>query len=235
MKYVVFSDIHGNCDALVNMLQHIHSLNDIGGYIFCGDIMGYFYEQKEVVDILVQQNTWYAVLGNHDVYYLDMLKNPISRNSLIKKYGKSYAVPYNNNLVKYLSGLKRRLDLCIDGKRLLIVHGTMDNPLEGRIYPDTEIDICTKYDYIFCGHTHYRMKRKIGNTWIINPGSLGQPRDGHGFSFCLVDFVKESCEFLNVSVDCSVLIKKMEFIGEERHLIDYIQNTFDRGGLYERA
>ena len=50
MKLCVFSDIHGNMDAFNKMIEA--EKNNVDGYIFLGDIFGYFYEQSEIIDKL---------------------------------------------------------------------------------------------------------------------------------------------------------------------------------------
>ena len=50
MKFVIFSDIHGNFKALQQMLKATSNL-EVDGYIFCGDLVGYLCEQEEIVDV----------------------------------------------------------------------------------------------------------------------------------------------------------------------------------------
>ena len=191
MKYVVFSDIHGNMPALIAMLEH-----------------------------------FYAVLGNHDDYYLNMLNDTSKRIIYAEKYGKSYLKNMSYEEREYLSKLPVLRELNLAGKQIIIAHGSLEMPLEGRVYPDTIVDehLYQQYDIVILGHTHYQMHRKVGKTLLLNPGSLGQPRDYKGYSFCVIDLVDENCTFLNVNIEQTVLIDELIAQGEKKELIDYIQS-----------
>ena len=115
----------------------------------------------------------------------------------------------------------------MDGERILIVHGSERSPLCGRWYPDSDIDIdSTKYDVIFCGHTHYSMVRRQGDTQIINPGSLGQPRDGKGFAYGVFDTKTRSWEAHTVKPDMDFLLRQIE---ENDHENPYLKSVLLRG------
>lgn len=88
MKFAVFADIHGNIYALKAMLQQVKEYG-VDGFIFCGDIMGYFQGQEEVIECISQMTNIYAVMGNHDFYYTTT-SNSIQRAYYAEKYGKSY-------------------------------------------------------------------------------------------------------------------------------------------------
>ena len=91
--------------------------------------------------------------------------------------------------------------------QIYLQHGSPENPLEGRIYPDTCPPVSKKNAIYLMGHTHYRMikKDKNGALWI-NPGSLGQPRDGKGFSYCRLDTESRNVIFRTVDIDIMNLV-----------------------------
>lgn len=51
MKFVIFSDVHGNFEMLKTMLEKTN-INLVDGYIFCGDIVGYSSEQEKITNFL---------------------------------------------------------------------------------------------------------------------------------------------------------------------------------------
>lgn len=231
MRYIVFSDIHGNNLALKLMMeQTIHE--KIDGYIFCGDIVGYFYEQEDVINQLRKWNErLYAVLGNHDFNYLNGLSDERYAKMFSRQYGRSYVEKLSVSALTFLQRLSHSLSLIIDGKSVLVIHGNLSNPLDGRIYPDTEIEkkeLYSKYDVVFTGHTHYQMKRKCDKTLLINPGSLGQPRDGKGFSYCIFDFEKMKAEFYTIEIDVKALVDNMLRRKENMSLVAYMEIAFER-------
>lgn len=230
MRYAIFSDIHGNAEALKAMLSQAE-VQMAEGYIFCGDILGYFYGQSNIIRTFKRLYPFYAVLGNHDYNYLKGLDEPGLSEEFSRCYGKSYLSPLSPNDISFLQNLPGKIELDVSGEKVLIIHGSISDPINGRVYPDTKVSNITlydKYNIIFCGHTHYRMKKIVGNTILVNPGSLGQPRDGNGFGYCIFDFDNMTPEFYSIALDKQQIISDMECKGENEELISYIGRTFER-------
>ena len=228
MKTAVFSDIHGNVYALEAMLCQLEGAG-VGQFIFCGDIMGYFPWQEEAMEYFLQLPNLYAVLGNHDSYYIGTARDSKERMGYADRYGKSYQKELGSRKKSYIEGLPLSIELCQEGKRILVVHGSLGNPLEGRVYPDTEVEepAYTQYDIVISGHTHYQMCRKIKDTVLLNPGSLGQPRDDKGYSYCLMDVEKGEYIFRTVSVDSQKIIARLAENGERKELIKYMKRKME--------
>lgn len=228
MEFAVFSDVHGNIYALEEMLRQTEKCG-INNYIFCGDIVGYFLHQEEVIDHLRRLPGLFAVKGNHDEYYLSTLGNSRVSEYYAEKYGKSHTRRLTDRALRYLESLPESVDICIERKRVLIVHGSKEQYLEGRVYPDTEVseDTYRDYDFVFLGHTHYRMYRKIGKTVLLNPGSLGQPRDKGGYSFCTVNMETGECCFHTVCLNQDLLLKELSLSQERPELIRYLKRKME--------
>lgn len=232
MKYVICSDIHGNIIALKNLLCTLNN-DSIHGIIFCGDLMGYYYHANDVLTQFQNIPNILSIKGNHDVNYLEAIKDNAVRENFIVKYGQAYAFPLDEKNKIYLSKLPDCLSVTIEGKHVGIFHGTPDNIFNGRLYPDTpitkeQIELFDEYDIVFLGHTHYRMKRISRHTLIINPGSLGQPRDGNGFSYCIFDFQDNACIFKTVDCNLNIInnaIQQFETIEHHRH---YLKSVLQR-------
>ena len=153
MRLVIFSDLHGNSLALDAFLKKIEKLS-YDRLIFCGDIFGYYYNQKTIIRTLSAINGLIWLKGNHDAYFQRIYE------------GKEDA--------------------------------------EGKLYPDKPVqnpEEYQKYDIVILGHTHCRMERMEGSTWIVNSGSLGQPRDGNGYGFAVMDTALRQVEFQTVEID----------------------------------
>ena len=213
MKICFFSDVHGNIFAFKEFLKDIKDKN-IDLIVFGGDFFGYYYYVNEIID-KVRKSNIISILGNHDQYFLDLLENKIDENWLISKYGNTYKNIRNKiskaNL-KYILSLPLKYEIIHDGLKIGFFHGSPYDPLWGRIYPDTDIKALSKieeYDVVFLGHTHHKMIRKTGNTIIINPGSLGQQRDGKGTSYVLFDTENSDTKFIIVKYDVYKLIEKI--------------------------
>ena len=206
MKYVVFSDVHGNAYAFDAMMKKI-SNEETEGYLFCGDLTGHYYDSIKIYETIKRLPNFYAVRGNHDELYLNVMSCREKQNTAINKFGSSY-MQTDKVVEKYLMSLPVTLTATIGNYRISMVHGSLDAPLDGRIYPDTPIEhMQLTSDFLFVGHTHYQMNRRhSGGCKIINPGSLGQPRDGKGFSFCIADFSTGEISWDCVNFDLSDLL-----------------------------
>jgi predicted phosphodiesterase len=83
---------------------------------------------------------------------------------------------------KYLAALPTSDMFTLGGKRFLLVHATPRDPLDEYCAPDPAqwaprvagLDV----DYLCVGHTHQPFVLKVGSTTVVNPGSVGLPRDG---------------------------------------------------------
>ena len=210
MKYVIFSDLHGNQFALEAMLNQLNEEKiEYDRMIFCGDILGYYYGQEEIVDILLQMDNLLAVRGNHDQYGIDISESKKDAYDMYPKYGHSYGMT-SPKVLDYVRGLPLQIEFEDEGKKYCILHGTPYDVLEGRQYPADDIPVevaeCyQKYDVVISGHTHFRMDRVCGRCRIINPGSLGQQRDGLGFVYAIYDSLTQELEYKNITFDIEAL------------------------------
>lgn len=223
MKICIFADIHGNIDAFNKMLET--EFDKVERFIFAGDIFGYFYGQIEIIKQFMSIEKLIAIKGNHEEYYLFGRKG----KSLIDKYGSSYALTLSEMQKNYISGLASRAELSICGKRIGIFHGGPKDFLEQRIYPNSVLENeCEnlKYDHIICAHTHYRLLYKNKGVTIINPGSLGQPRDGKGFSYCIWDTEKDAFEFKTVKVDVAFLLNQVNSVDSDKYVWKYLSKKY---------
>lgn len=210
MKIVFFSDIHGNKYAFDKFLEQIQDDN-VDMIIFGGDVLGYYYYANEIINYL-KTSSIVCLLGNHDKMFLDVVDHTIEEKSLVKKYGDAYknivsTISVEN--VEFLRGLGTNFKMEINGMKLGFFHGGPADDLLQRIYPDTviESDDFADYDYVFLGHTHHKLVKRVIGCTIINPGSLGQQRDGKGCSY--VEFDTETREYVIrvVEYDVSLLEK----------------------------
>lgn len=226
MKLCIFSDLHGNIAALNKMLER-EQLN-IDCFFFLGDIFGYFYGQPVIIDKLMNIKNLWAVKGNHDKNYIEILQgNRKKRNELVDKYGSSYLLSLTQDQEEYIRHLPNCLEIEMDGQLFGLFHGGPADFLDQRIYPNTQMDYSIeKYDVLLLGHTHYRLIKKIGKTLIINPGSLGQPRDGEGFSYVIFDSEDKTYEFKSVVVNTLDLVTQVEKKDSGKRVFTYIKRKY---------
>lgn len=213
MKLVFFSDVHGNGYAFRAFQQQMERERP-DCVVFCGDIFGYYYQQREILENL-RVKGWRCLLGNHDRYYLEALDGKRDIGSLCEKYGSSYRRCIEEQSIAeehapFLRSLRPHIELTIDGLNIAAFHGSPADPLEGRVYPDTPVcgaDGYAAYDFVILGHTHHKMVRRAGETIVINPGSLGQQRDGRGCSYLTLDTQSREFAFKTVDYDIAALLR----------------------------
>ena len=158
-----------------------------------------------------------------------------------KKDVLSYSVKYGSSIKNFLNSVTQvnleflkkmplERDVMIDGLNIKIVHGSPWNPIEEYIYPDSDLSRYSKidFDYIFQGHTHYPMRVNKGKCEIVNPGSIGQPRDGGYPSFAVLDTKTKVIEFLSVKYDINELIQDIKCVdGEPSYLSSVLKRPLD--------
>jgi len=143
---------------------------------------------------------------------LDVIDGTLDNTKLLDKYGSIYKHPadiIDPKNFDFLRNLPVKYEFIVDNIKFGVFHGTPDNAIDGRLYPSDEIinyeDYCI-YNYVILGHTHHKLIKHINGTTIINPGSLGQQRDGKGCSYLIFDTVKNQFQFKIVDYDPTQLI-----------------------------
>lgn len=213
MKILIFSDIHGNQYSFEKFYSQLKRI-DFDKAVFCGDIFGYYYGQRVIYDLLKKIDNLIWLKGNHDQYFVNAYYDHLLIPELIKKYGHSYKINmdlFSDEEIAYIDQLSSSYILRDGKKRIGIFHGTPDNTLEGRLYPkDTPNECFINYDYVIIGHTHCRILKSIGETKIINSGSIGQPRDGNGFGYCILNTNSGNVDYYNVYTDVKALYREID-------------------------
>lgn len=221
MRIAILSDIHCNAFALRNVLDFMKDQR-IDHYILLGDCFGYFPWAAETWELIASlQSNLTAIIGNHDELIIrEKDPDPLP----------DYWSPIESNrkdlpeeAIDWLKGLKSDLRITLDNTRFRLVHGTPDNSLYGRFYPDNEMmyDWFPKEDEVLLlGHTHYPLLRKIDHALIINPGSVGQPRDGIQMaSCCIFETNSREASFHRLTFDVEHCITLLENLNWYPHAI----------------
>ena len=181
MRTLVICDIHGNWPALQAVLDR--TLASIDTVIALGDLVGYGPFPAKCVR-WVAENASIAVQGNHDRAYGENVAvgcRPSFR-WLSDAVGPLTWMQLEDKQLAYLRGLPRWAVLKIDGKKFAFVHAAPSDPLYEYIGPDPirwEAELSgLDVDVLVVGHTHIQFSLRIGRSEVVNPGSVGQPKDG---------------------------------------------------------
>ncbi|MCU1345116.1 MAG: putative metallo-dependent phosphatase [Acidimicrobiia bacterium] len=191
MRVGIVSDIHCNIEALRLALDR---MGDVDELLCAGDSMYEYRFSNEVVELLRDRRA-HCVLGNHDIGILAPQGERARSMPGIK--------PEN---VEYLASRPLTMELDLDGKSLLLTHGSAVAPFMQYVYPHSpelkrfaEVDV----DYIVIGHTHVQMAQRVGRPLVINPGSTGDARDhsnGRRLSYAVLDTATDDVMFDNFLV-----------------------------------
>ncbi len=229
-EFIVFSDIHGNSEALSFFLK-AEPFEEGKQYIFLGDLAGYYYDPALCMEQLRAIPNLISVRGNHDEKYIDAYEDEERTAKICEKYSSAYR-DKDPAVLAFLRSLPVREKITCGCTEILIQHGSPDDSVRGRLYPDTTLPVFpdNRKRVILTGHTHYRMVRREGNTLWLNPGSLGQPRDGKGFSYAALWIDEESgnaeVDFRTVTPDLSGLEKMIKERDPDR---PYLIEVLHRG------
>ena len=208
----MISDIHGNSLALRAVFSPL--LAEVDQILFLGDLCGYYPFVDECID-LCRENRIVGIRGNHDQVLLDCWETG-------KEPSNEYQARFGSGLVRamqnlslpsltFLRSLPPSRTLTLNGALLTLYHGAPWDPLEGRVYPDFVAwgrFNCVAADYILLGHTHYQLAKRYEDRLIINPGSVGQPRDRSGGAcFAILDLASGLVQHHRVPFDSRPIIE----------------------------
>lgn len=206
MKLVLFADLHGNQCAWRAFLALLPNLK-ADKLIFLGDIFGYGYGQPEILEGMMGFDNLLWVKGNHDKLLFDVQAGRVSPKMLQARYGASYGLyeKLSGPSLEKLNNCQTYYTLELANVTLWAGHGNPDDSLDGRLYPKdlkkVSRDILDAGDVVIMGHTHFRLESRLGKTLLLNPGSLGQPRDFKPASIALLTLPEKTVEFIDIYYD----------------------------------
>lgn len=192
MIHAVLADIHANLAALNAVLSDARKAG-AEHLVLLGDYVGYYYRPADVIDRLME---WphLAVRGNHDRYLLEARSSASVRENYLLKYGHGLEVALQELAPaawRWIESLPSTTTVKLGDFQIELCHGSPFDE-DRYVYPDSStrlLDRCLVEDRtaVWMGHTHWPFMR-AGMPWLLNPGSVGQPRDIGGLaSWCLFD------------------------------------------------
>lgn len=237
MIYALISDVHGNLEALTAVMDDIKKHGAIDEVLFLGDAVGYGANPNEVLQI-INATCDVKLMGNHDYSALGLL-DPADFN-VYAQSGINFSVSV---LTPQSQGILSSFRLIDRVGELLLVHATPDAPESwnyclsaaeaGRQFDAFEEPIC------FTAHSHQpRTFRQdpLGESdllndqelelddayrYIINIGSVGQPRDGDPRAcYVIYDTISQRLQYRRLSYDIEAAQDKMRAVDLPAFLIE---------------
>jgi putative phosphoesterase len=132
----------------------------------------------------IRRHATVAIRGNHDHSVGQRVQPPMGMG-LRKLAGETRKQHWNTlsaSHLKYLSRLPVSQSIQLGGKHFFLVHATPRDPMDEYLANEPEVWRSRlegiEADFICVGHTHLQFHLDLGKCQVINPGSVGQPRDG---------------------------------------------------------
>ena len=235
----MISDVHSNLEALEAVLDDASSVDEV----WClGDVVGYGPDPNDCVETL-SSRPHQCIAGNHDwatVGKLDL--DDFNRDArLANLWNRDHLTPESE---AYLSSLPKVLTV----GEFTLVHGSPRHPIwEYVLDGATAYESFSYFDGPVClvGHTHVPVLFGLGSDrkhvvditpslnvpvdlgaerFIINPGSVGQPRDGDTrASYIILDTEANTIEFHRVAYPLRVTQQKMIELGLPSRLVTRLE------------
>jgi putative phosphoesterase len=185
MKLLVVSDIHANWSALQAILE---AEPDPDRILCLGDLVNYGPQPAECVawaqEILPPE---WVIQGNHD-YAAACNADPRCSTAYAPLAAATQEVTSRllaPEAKEFLASLQPLRLFKLHTSKCMVCHASPSDPLYHWITArsplelwESEVIAADQPDFLFLGHTHLPMQRRVGNTLVVNPGSVGQPRHG---------------------------------------------------------
>lgn len=177
MRILIVADIHANRAAL-------DAINEPFDACLClGDLVEYGPHPAECID-WVRTHATAAVRGNHD-------HGAVQDVPVVGTVGFRYLTMASRRVTvpalsptdrRFLADLPTTAMITLGGLRFFLVHASPRDPLEEYVPADPDEWQARvhglKADFVLVGHTHHQFEFRLRHTTVVNPGSVGLPRDG---------------------------------------------------------
>lgn len=243
MKYLIFSDVHGNLEALEAVLARGATIG-VDFYVCLGDIIGYGANPNECIETVRGLSSYACVKGNHDAAVIDPRERSFFHSVALEGvlYTEATLTAENRKFIESLPYVYCR------GELFIAVHASPYRPEAWEYVLDQggakrAFGVMT-HQVAFIGHSHTpvvfsndghaerflpgdRLKLAEGVKYVVNVGSVGQPRDGNpDASFVVFDDETLSVEIKRVEYDRKSAAEKILKAGlppvlAERLLVGY--------------
>ncbi len=222
MKIGLISDIHSNAPALEEVLYYLENAG-VDKIIHAGDIIGYNPFPNEVIELMKKYNVE-SIRGNHEIIFL-------TEDTSKADHPAERALEWSRDVLtdnkrKYITSLEDTMRLKIGDVSISVYHGSPTDPWEyveaARATSEYLDEAGT--DILVLGHTHKPFVRPLTAGMIVNPGAVGQPRDGDPrTSLAILDPEKMEATTKRLTYDVECVRSKIEEIGLPQILSDRLK------------
>lgn len=228
MKILILSDVHANSLALAAIRESYDVC------LFLGDLVEYGVDPIPCID-WIRTHATCSIRGNHDHSLAQRVAPPVG-TGFRRLAGATRQLHWNTlrpSHMKYLSQLPVTQNITLEGMTFHLVHATPRDPMDEYLTNDASAwekrleNI--EADFVCVGHTHIPCHLQVGKRQLINPGSVGQPRDGDPrASYAVIE--NGRVEFKRVEYDIEAAVRQIENSGLDEELIELAASTLRTGG-----
>jgi putative phosphoesterase len=233
MKILVLADIHSNWPALAAIRESFDAC------LFAGDLVDYGTEPIPCID-WVQENMIAGIRGNHDhavAQRVPAIEGNGFRNLAAATRPWHWKTLAPSHL-KFLAQLPVTKYVRLAEKTYFMVHGTPRDPMDEYLTNDraawkNRLE-SVEADFVLVGHTHVPFHLDLGRTQVINPGSVGQPRDGD--PRCSYAVIEDGTVHLRrVEYDIDATLTQMKQTGLSSDALDLAEKALRNGGVADNG
>lgn len=228
MKILLLADIHANWTALSAIDESFDAC------LFLGDLVDYGTDPVPCVE-WVREHATAAIRGNHDHA---VAQNVAARGGMGYRELAAATRPLQWKVLeplhlKYLARLPLTQNVRLGDRKFFLVHATPRDPLDEYLLQDAAawqsrlagIDA----DFICVGHTHVPFHLKLDGVQIINPGSVGLPRDGDPrAAYAVIEDGR--VELRRVAYDIDATLRQMQAAGLDARGMYLAESALRSGG-----
>jgi predicted phosphodiesterase/NTP pyrophosphatase (non-canonical NTP hydrolase) len=236
MKILLISDVHGNWPGLQAVLAAQPQVNQI---LCLGDLVNYGPQPAECVAWAMRRLTsdW-LVQGNHDraVALDEGSRSSAAYQALAVATQAASKQVLTAEMKQFLAGLQPLQRFQLDSAICVACHAVPSDPLYfylPEITPirlwESELNKVNYPDFLFVGHTHVPMKTRFRRTLVVNPGSVGQPKDGDPRAAYALWNDGEVTHH-RVAYDVEKTVRAYDGLGLQPHIIHILAEVLRTGG-----
>lgn len=218
-RLAVIADVHSNLQALEAVAARIEDLH-VDGVLCAGDIVGYGARPNECC-AMVRELCGLAVYGNHEIAALT--GDTIWMNPHAAKAAVWTAKALDQSSRGYLAGLELEARAPLGGSTVAMYHGSVGSAIEYVQEDQADGSLLERAgcDILVLGHTHVPYVLRFRRGLVVNPGSVGQPRDHDPrASFAVLDSDGPGCAIERVAYDTPAAWKDILDAGLPEYLAE---------------
>ena len=212
MRTAIISDVHANLVALNAVLGEIDSMG-INHIISAGDVVGYYPYPNEVIQKF-RERAVVGIAGNHDRTVVQTRVS--SMNPIAGEAARWTSMRLTDSSRNYLCSLPPRTHITIGGKLAGLYHGSPRDDTEYVFEEGAESELLklSGTRLLILGHTHVPFVYRSKEGTIVNPGSVGQPRDGDPRAcFMVYDSTKDDFTIRRTEYDIDAMVRAITQAG----------------------